>query len=279
MVKFAHTIFAMPFAIVGYFLGVLYAGVGFSWKTLLLVILCMVFARNSAMGFNRYIDRFIDARNPRTLQRELPAGLITPGFALIFVIVNAVVFVVLCKMLNTLVFYLSALALSVIFGYSLAKKFTSFCHFILGLALSFAPIGAYLAVTGVFDILPVLFSLLVLFWVSGFDIIYSLQDKDFDVREGLFSIPAWLGLRGALLIAKFAHTITGFLVVFIGFYTDFGIWYVIGAAIFIFLLIYQHLIVKHDDLSRVDAAFFRYNGIAAIVFAVFTVLDLFANLN
>ena len=283
MVKFVHTIFAMPFAMIGYFLGVAPplshpdhegAGVGFNWSTLLLVILCMVFARNAAMSFNRYADRVIDAKNPRTDKREIPAGIIKPQSALVFVMVNAVAFVVACRWLNPLVFYLSPVALLVVLGYSLTKKYTALCHFVLGIGLSLAPIGAYLAVTGIFDWLPLMFSFVVLLWVGGFDIIYALQDKDFDMQHQLRSIPAWLGIRRALYVSAIRHLIAGTMVVTIGIFWNFGIWYTTGAAIFLLLLLYQHLIVKHDDLSRVNAAFFTSNGIASVVFAVFTIIDL-----
>ena len=275
MVKFAHTVFAMPFALIGYFLGVVYAGAGFCWLTLLLVILCMVFARNAAMGFNRYTDRAIDAQNPRTDKREIPSGIIKPQAALAFVIVNAVAFMVTCLFLNSLVFYLSPVALLVVLGYSFTKKYTSLCHFILGCGLSLAPVGAYLAVTGIFNWLPVMFSFVVLLWAGGFDIIYALQDEDFDVRQQLHSIPAWLGIRRALGVSAAVHVVAGVLVVAIGIFWSFGIWYTTGAAIFLFLLLYQHLIVKPDNLSRVNAAFFTVNGIASVVFSVFTVLDMF----
>jgi len=282
MVKFAHTIFAMPFAMIGYFLGISPSptqpqgeGVGFSWQTFLLVILCMVFARNAAMGFNRYIDRKIDAKNPRTGQREIPSGVIKPQAALAFVVVNAGAFIVTCRFLNPLVFYLSPVALMVVLGYSLTKKFTSLCHFILGIGLSLSPIGAYLAVTGIFAWLPLMFSFVVLLWSGGFDIIYALQDKDFDVRECLYSIPAWIGIRRALGVSAVVHVIAGTLIVAIGIFWEFGVWYATGASVFLFLLLYQHLIVKPDNLSRVNAAFFTSNGIASVVFAIFTILDLF----
>jgi 4-hydroxybenzoate polyprenyltransferase len=271
MVKFAHTIFAMPFAMIGYVLGAVYAGVGFSWPVLLLIILCMVFARNAAMGFNRYADRAIDAKNPRTGRREIPSGAIRPGAALAFVIVNAVAFTVTCRFLNAPVFYLSPVALLVVLGYSLTKKYTALCHFVLGIGLSLAPVGAYLAVTGAFAWLPVMFSLVVLLWSGGFDIIYALQDEDFDVRERLHSIPARLGIRRALAVSAAVHLVAGVLVVITGIFWNFGIWYAAGAAIFLFLLLYQHLIVKPDDLNRVNAAFFTSNGIASVVFAAFTI--------
>ncbi len=275
MVKFAHTVFAMPFAMIGYFLGVAYAGAGFSWLTFLLVILCMVFARNAAMGFNRYIDRSIDAKNPRTSQREIPSGKINPLTALIFVMINALAFIAACWFLNPLVFKLSPVALLVVLGYSLTKKYTSLCHFILGLGLSLAPIGAYLSVTGSFAWLPLMFSFIVLLWSGGFDIIYALQDENFDKQEQLYSIPARLGLHRALWVSAAVHVIAGALVVVTGILWHLGVWYAIGAIIFLFLLLYQHLIVKPNDLSRVNAAFFTSNGIASIVFATFTILGLF----
>ena len=275
MVKFSHTIFAMPFAFVGYFLGVKTCpdrvGEGL---TLFFVVLCMIFARNAAMAFNRYIDRSIDAKNPRTRQREIPAGEIKPRAALIFVIFNAVAFVVVCRMINDLVFYLSPVALLVILGYSLTKKYTALCHFVLGVGLSLAPIGAYLAVTGTFAWLPAIFSIVVLLWSGGFDIIYALQDKDFDRREQLRSIPALLGLRRALLMSVAVHAMVAILTVFTGIFWGFGRWYAIGAGIFTILLMYQHLIVKPNDLSRVNAAFFTSNGIASVVFSAFIILDL-----
>ena len=276
MIKFAHTIFAMPFAMIGYFLGALYAGAGFSWLPFLLVILCMVFARNAAMGFNRYADRAIDARNPRTDNREIPSGTIRPRAALAFVIVNAVAFIFTCWFLNPLVFCLSPVALLVVLGYSFAKRYTSLCHFVMGIGLSLAPAGAYLAVTGIFDWLPLMFSCVVLLWAGGFDIIYALQDEDFDIRERLYSIPAWLGIRRALVVSAAVHTVVGALVVFIGIFWNFGTCYITGAVIFLALLLYQHLIVRPHDLSRVNAAFFTSNGIASVVFAIFTILDLFS---
>ncbi|HEX6914474.1 MAG TPA: UbiA-like polyprenyltransferase, partial [Chitinophagaceae bacterium] len=197
LVKFSHTIFAMPFALIGFVLAArplffqLYAdryreyeisGAANRdvWFTLLLVILCMVFARSAAMAFNRYLDRSFDAKNPRTAIREIPRGVISANHALLFTIACCLLFVACCYLLNTAVLALSPVALFVILFYSYTKRFTSLCHLVLGLGLSLAPIGAYLAVTAHFDLLPILFSFTVLFWVSGFDIIYSLQDEEFD---------------------------------------------------------------------------------------------------
>ena len=274
MIKFSHTIFSMPFAMVGFFLGITAEEGRVGEWLLLFVILCMVFARSAAMGFNRYIDRFIDAKNPRTENREIPSGKIQPKAALIFVIANAVAFVVTCWFINRLVFFLSPVALLVILGYSLSKKYTALCHFLLGLGLSLAPIGAYLAVTGKFEWLPVLFSCVVLLWTGGFDIIYALQDEKFDVNQRLHSIPASLGIRSALMVSGAVHLGVVVLIVIIGILGNFGMWYVAGAGFFSALLLYQHLIVKPDDLKRVNAAFFTSNGIASVVFSTFIILDL-----
>src|SRR6185312_5301159 len=180
LVTFSHTIFAMPFAIIGFFLAVTTTSYRFDWLKLVLMILCMIFARNSAMAFNRYLDRNIDAQNPRTKQRDIPSGRISPGSALTFTIINCLLFIITTWFINRLCFYLSPVALLVVLGYSATKRFTALCHLILGLGLSLAPIGAYLAVTGAFNIVPLFFSFAVLCWVSGFDIIYALQDEDFD---------------------------------------------------------------------------------------------------
>jgi 4-hydroxybenzoate polyprenyltransferase len=275
LVKFAHTIFALPFALIGFFLAVKYAGYEFNWMTFLFVILCMVFARNSAMGFNRFVDRHIDKINPRTKSRELPSGIINPQNALIFVIVNVILFIATTWFINLLVFCLSPVALLVILGYSLTKRFTFFCHFILGLGLSLAPIGAYLSVTGKFDIVPLFFSFIVLFWTAGFDIIYALQDDDFDKDNKLFSVPAWLGKGRALLLSSVVHLLAAILIIVVGVFAGFNFWFWIGAGIFISLLTYQHIIIKQDDLSKVNVAFFTTNGIASVVFACFTILSLF----
>ena len=274
MVKFAHTIFAMPFAMIGYVLGIGHAEAGFSWRTFILVVLCMVFARNAAMSFNRYADRKIDARNTRTSGREIPSGKISPRSALAFVIVNSLAFILACWFLNILVFCLSPIALLIILGYSMTKKYTALCHFVLGTGLSLAPVGAYMAVTGAFSWLPLMFSFVVMFWSGGFDIIYALQDEDFDRQERLHSIPAWLGVGRSLWVSAGTHVICAIIVVATGAMWNFGIWYMAGAVIFLFLLTYQHLIVRPGDLSRVNAAFFTSNGIASVVFAVFTILDL-----
>lgn len=273
LVKFGHTIFAMPFAFIGYFLAI-NQGYQLNWLTLLLVVLCMVFARNAAMAFNRYADREIDLKNPRTALREIPMGVIKPGSALRFVILNAIAFFVTTGFINKLTFRLSPVALLIILGYSITKKFTFLCHFILGLGLSLAPIGAYLAVTGRFYWLPLMFSSVVLFWVSGFDIIYALQDEQFDKTENLSSIPAFIGIKQAIWISTIIHIFCAVLVATTGILGNFGMWYWVGASLFIALLVYQHLLVKPNDLSKLNQTFFTANGFASLVYAVFTVTDL-----
>jgi 4-hydroxybenzoate polyprenyltransferase len=276
LVKFSHTIFAMPFALIGFFLAIQYAHFDFDWKVLVYVVLCMIFARNSAMAFNRYIDRKIDLANPRTAEvREIPNGTINPTSALTFVVVNCALFIATTFFINTLCFYLSPIALAVVLGYSLTKRFTALCHIVLGLGLALAPIGAFLAVTGYFDWLPLFFSFAVLFWVSGFDIIYALQDEAFDKGEKLHSIPVWLGTSKALNLSKFLHMLTASFIIGAGILGDFSIIYWVGATIFIGLLIYQHLLVKPNDFSKIGLAFFTTNGIASVVFATFVLTDLF----
>ncbi len=311
LIKFSHTIFAMPFALIGFFIPASsllnsfsesFPGTGpfageydlsviriiwfdenapHSYAELIfrlgLILLCMVFARSAAMAFNRYLDRTFDAKNPRTAIREIPTGVITAKNALIFTIISCVLFLVTCAFINKLCFYLSPVALLVVLGYSYTKRFTPFCHLILGLGLSFAPIGAYLAVTGHFSLLPILFSLCVIFWVSGFDIIYALQDEEFDKSQKLYSIPAWLGKTKALRISELLHLLSAAAVLIAGWYGRFGWLYCIGVAVFIGMLIYQHSIVKPNDLRKVNLAFMTANGIASVVFAIFVIIDLFLN--
>ncbi len=317
LIKFSHTIFAMPFALIGFSIATRLAqstgafDAWISWPggsefwsrivvgnlfskdsmyakllqseqpwlvvlgTLGLVILCMVFARSAAMAFNRYLDRKWDALNPRTAIREIPKGIITPKNALVFTIVNCVLFIVTTFFINRICFFLSPVALAVVLGYSYTKRFTPLCHLVLGLGLSLAPIGAYLAVTGMFHWLPILFSLAVLFWVSGFDIIYALQDVEFDQSQQLYSIPAWLGKAKALHVSELLHLFSAAAVIVAGKLGHFGWLYWIGVLVFIACLVYQHSIVKPNDLRRVSLAFMTTNGIASVVFAVFVIADLF----
>ncbi len=301
LIKFSHTIFAMPFALIGFFLATNFlSGLDLSipgWNTKILpivfrennipvtftdyiirftlVILCMVFARSAAMAFNRYLDRHFDALNPRTAIREVPKGIITPKNALAFTITCCILFVACTYFINRICFYLSPVALAVVLGYSYTKRFTPLCHLILGLGLSLAPIGAYLAVTGQFHWLPVLFSFAVLFWVSGFDIIYALQDEEFDRNNKLYSIPSFFGKAKALHISELLHLASAACVVAAGRWGGFGWLYWIGVLVFGGMLVYQHSIVKPNDLRRVNVAFMTANGIASIVFAVFVIADIF----
>lgn len=275
LVKFEHTIFAMPFALIGFFLANMVTDQVPFWRLLGAVVLCMVFARNAAMGFNRYLDRQFDAANPRTAQREIPAGLVSAPKALIFVIINALLFVGVTYLINPLCFALSPVALFVILGYSFTKRITPLCHFVLSLGLSLAPIGAWLAVTGAFAVVPLLFSGVVFFWVSGFDIIYACQDVEFDQSYQLKSIPAMTGVKNALMISAFVHLAAFLFVVLAGIKMEANMIYWVGAAFFGILMIYQHLIVKSDDLSRVNLAFGTTNGIAGVVFAAFVIGSLY----
>ncbi len=280
LVKFSHTIFAMPFALIGFFLAVRISEVSFNsfdYWILVFVIFDMIFARNAAMAFNRWLDRRIDKKNPRTSNREIPAGKVNKNFTLLFVVVNSALFMFVTYLINPLVFYLSPIALVVILGYSYTKRFTWLCHFVLGTGLSLAPIGAYLAVTAEFSILPLLFSMTVLFWTAGFDIIYALQDEEFDKKEKLKSIPVTLGKKNALKFSSFLHIIASIFIILAGlFFAKYlGYLYWVGVFLFCISLIYQHKIVKHDDLSKINIAFFTTNGVASIVFACFTIVSLY----
>lgn len=274
LIKFAHTIFALPFALLGFSLATIHISDTLSWKLLTLVLLCMLFARNAAMSFNRWADRDIDEVNPRTAQREIPARKIRQQSALAFCLINALLFVSATWFINPLCFYLSPVALIIILGYSFTKRYTALSHFVLGMGLALAPTGAYLAVTGTFDWIPVIISISVLCWVSGFDIIYALQDDEFDLENHLHSIPVMLGRKKALLLSLALHIFTAFLLILAGIIGDFKTIYWIGLGIFSILLFYQHTIIKYNDLRRVNVAFFTLNGIASVVFAVFAITDL-----
>jgi len=297
LVKFSHTIFAMPFAMIGFFLGVLSDPTPRQWnlnKTVgwmpsptivsadwkyfavkfALVLLCMVFARSAAMAFNRWLDKNFDALNPRTAIREIPAGIISANHALLFVLINSIAFVLTTLFINPLCFYLSFVALFVVLFYSYTKRFTPLCHLVLGVGLSLAPIGAFLAVTGAFSVLPLIFSFVVICWVSGFDIIYALQDVAFDQSQKLHSIPVWLGKKNALRFSEALHVLSVLLLVVAGIYGHFHWLYWTGTAVFGGMLLYQHSIVKPHDLSRVNIAFMTANGIASIAFAFFVISDM-----
>jgi 4-hydroxybenzoate polyprenyltransferase len=280
LIKFSHTIFALPFALLGFFLASFKTGQTVSAEKLLLIIGCMVTARSAAMAFNRFIDRDIDKQNTRTAIREIPSGEIKSSSALIFVIINALLFIVLTYFINSLCFYLSPVALAVILGYSLTKRFTLLCHLVLGIGLALAPIGAYLAVTGTFNVLPILLGCAVLCWVAGFDIIYALQDEDFDKANQLHSIPSYFGKEKALNISRGLHLISATILAFAVYqahgqyatlqYLSYG-----ALVFFILLLIYQHTIVKANDLSKINLAFFTTNGVASLIFGTLVILDFY----
>ena len=277
MVKFSHSIFAMPFAILGFFLGIkLNPEIRFDYSILIYIVLAMVFARNAAMGFNRYLDRDIDKVNPRTAQREVAAGVISSKNALAFVIINSLLFIGVSGLINMLTLFLSPVALLVVLGYSYTKRFTPLCHLVLGIGLALAPIGAYISVTGAFNnIIPILFSFVVLFWTAGFDIIYALQDESFDKLNNLHSIPSLLGKDKALLVSRLLHLFAAVLVIINGYLLGSQFWYWMAAGIFIGLLYSQHRIVKPNDLSKVNMAFFTMNGVASIIFATLVVVSLY----
>ena len=279
LVKFSHTIFALPFALIGFTLGVRAQWINqlpveHFFLKLFLVLVCMVSARSTAMAFNRYLDRHFDKLNPRTAIREIPAGIIKAEKALIFIFINMGIFVLASFFINTICFYLSPIALFVILFYSYTKRFTYLCHIVLGVGLSLAPIGAYLAVTGSFALLPLLFSLAVIFWVSGFDIIYALQDIEFDKSQSLYSIPSYWGLHKALSIARVLHFFSAGFVIATYFVGAFQFIYIIGLIVFVGMLLYQHSIVKPQDLSKVNIAFMTANGVASIVFSIFVIAAL-----
>ena len=268
----------MPFALIGFFIGL--RVMNFEtykpwWELLILVLLCMVFARSAAMAFNRWLDAEFDSVNPRTAVREIPTGIISKKNAMIFVIFNCVAFIITTYFINALCLVLSPVALFVILFYSYTKRFTPLCHLVLGLGLSLAPIGAYIAVTGKFAIVPVLFSLAVLCWVSGFDIIYALQDEEFDRINNLRSIPSLLGIKKAMYVSEYLHFLSMVSLFVAGIVGHFSWFYWAGIAAFAFFLVYQHTLVKPRDLSKVNRAFFTSNGVASVVFCIFVLLDLF----
>ncbi len=281
LIKFAHTIFAMPFALIGFFLGLRamnYETYKPWWFLLLLVVLCMIFARSAAMAFNRWLDAEFDRLNVRTAIREIPSGIITKKNAMTFVVFNCIAFLITTYFINALCLVLAPVALFVILFYSYTKRFTPLCHLVLGLGLSLAPIGAYIAVAGKFALVPLLFSLSVLFWVSGFDIIYALQDEDFDRANNLRSIPSWLGIQKAMHVSEYLHSLSFVSLFVAGVVGNFSWFYWAGISAFAFFLVYQHTLIRPRDLSKVNKAFFTSNGIASVVFAVFVLLDIFVKL-
>jgi 4-hydroxybenzoate polyprenyltransferase len=277
MIKFEHSVFALPFALTGALLawredGFPRAGAG--WK-LLWIIVAMVAARSAAMSFNRVLDADIDARNPRTRMRHLPAGVLTRSFTWGFVAISSLAFLLAARALNQLCLYLAPIALGLVFFYSFTKRFTSFSHVILGFALGIAPAAAWIAVRGSLDPRILLLTAAVTFWTAGFDIIYACQDYDFDRREGLFSLPKALGIAGALWVARGLHVAMLVSLGALAAVFQLGAVSVAGIFVVALLLIYEHGLVKADDLSRVDAAFFTVNGYVSVLFFLFWAVDVY----
>jgi 4-hydroxybenzoate polyprenyltransferase len=270
-IKIQHTVFALPFAIISAFMAS--KGIPPSDK-LLWILIAMVGARSAAMSFNRIADADYDKQNPRTRERAIPKGEIKKSQYLIFITASACLFLFSCYMLNRLALILSPIALFIIFFYSYTKRFTLFSHFFLGLALSLAPIGAWVAVSEEISLVSIVLGLAVIFWLAGLDIIYSCQDVEFDKNHGLFSFPAKLGVTKALKLSALFHiimTILLFSLIFIG---NVGLFYLVGVILIAGLLLYEHSLVKPDDLSKVNVAFFNVNGIISIGLMVMTVIDI-----
>ena len=281
LVKFSHTIFAMPFALMSFVYAVTQSQNASAesnpwwWATLLVqVVLCMVFARNVAMGFNRWADRDIDARNPRTASREIPAGEVSPKAAIWFVAINAILFIITAATINPLTAWLSPVALGVVMFYSYCKRFTSLAHMVLGLSLGIAPVGAYIAVTGEFALVPCILSMLVLTWCGSFDIIYALQDKDFDRANGLHSIPAKFSVRTSLYISIALHVVTIACLVWFVMLLPQSWWIWSGAAIFAAIIVAEHIIVTPTRQRNIPIAFGTLNGLASVTLATLVIIGL-----
>ncbi|MBR2032752.1 MAG: putative 4-hydroxybenzoate polyprenyltransferase [Alistipes sp.] len=275
LVKFSHTIFAMPFALMSFAYALWSSEAEFSWWLLLQVVLCMVFARNVAMGFNRWADHKIDAENPRTASREIPAGQISPRKAMIFVVINAVLFIATASTINLLTATLSPVALAVIMFYSYCKRFTSLAHLVLGLSLAIAPAGAYIAVTGTLTFAPCLLSLVVLTWTGGFDIIYALQDVEFDRKRGLHSIPSHFSVATSLYISIALHCVSVVaLVLFAWHYLPQGWLLWCGVGLFTAILIAEHLLVTPTKQRSIGIAFGTLNGLASMTLATFVIANI-----
>lgn len=275
LVKFSHTIFAMPFALMSFAYALWSSEAEFSWWLLLQVVLCMVFARNVAMGFNRWADHKIDAENPRTASREIPAGQISPRKAMIFVVINAVLFIATASTINLLTATLSPVALAVIMFYSYCKRFTSLAHLVLGLSLAIAPAGAYIAVTGTLTFAPCLLSLVVLTWTGGFDIIYALQDAEFDRKRGLHSIPSHFSVATSLYISIALHCVSVVaLVLFAWHYLPQGWLLWCGVGLFTAILIAEHILVTPTKQRSIGIAFGTLNGLASMTLATFVIANI-----
>lgn len=276
LVKFSHTIFAMPFALISFTYAVTTTSVAIEnlWILLLQVVFCMVFARNVAMGFNRWADWRIDAQNPRTAGREIPAGKISPKAALWFVAVNAIGFIITAITINSLTAWLSPVALAVVMAYSYCKRFTSLAHLVLGLSLGIAPLGAHIAVCGEFALAPCILAFIVMTWCGSFDIIYALQDRDFDREKGLHSIPARFSIRTSLYISIALHMLTIAALAWYVWLLPHNIWIWIGAALFTAIIIWEHILVTPSSQRNIGIAFGTLNGLASLTLATFVIIGL-----
>ena len=271
MIKWEHSVFALPFALCG---AMLAAGGLPAWHQLAWIIVAMVSVRSAAMSFNRLADASLDAANPRTASRALPAGLLTPGFVITFVLVACGIFVLAASQLNRLTLMLSPVALAIVLLYSYSKRFTRWSHLCLGLALGIAPAAAWIAVRGSLDPRILLLTVAVTFWVGGFDVIYACQDYDFDRNHGLHSLPGYFGIRRALMLARLLHVVMLGLLVALVIVFGLGKLAVAGVIAVAALLLYEHTLVRHDDLGKLNAAFFTMNGVISVVFFLFVAADL-----
>jgi 4-hydroxybenzoate polyprenyltransferase len=272
MIKFPHTVFALPFALTSAFI----ASNGMpSWYQLFWIVMAMIGARTGAMSFNRLVDLEIDAKNPRTKDRPLPKGLISKEAVIFYTVVSFLLLVYAAYKLNELCFYLSPIAIIILCGYSLTKRFTHLSHIVLGLALSGAPLGAWIAIKGNIETIPLILSFAVLFWVAGFDILYALQDYDFDRKEGLYSIPVKFGVKKSIMISRVFHSIMVLFLTLLYFLRGFGFFYLLGLVIIAILLLYEHSLVKENDLSKLDVAFFNMNGYISLIYFIFTLVDIY----
>jgi len=277
MIKFEHSVFALPFALTGALLA--WRAGGFDplhvWRKLLWIVVAMVGARSAAMAFNRLTDAEIDARNPRTKMRHLPAGHLSAGFTWAFVLVSALLFLLAAFELNRLCLELAPAALALIFFYSFTKRFTSLSHLVLGLCLGIAPAAAWIAIEGSLDARILLLTAAVTFWTAGFDVIYSCQDYAFDCAEGLWSVPRVWGIAGGLRLARLLHSLMIACLLALVYTLHLGPLAVAGTAAVAAMLVYEHRLVKSGDLSRVNAAFFTMNGYASVLFFLFWAADIF----
>jgi len=269
-IRVEHTVFSLPFLLASAFIA---SGGIPKIEKLILIVLALLFARAAAMSFNRFADANIDKFNPRTANRSIPKGLVRRNDMLLFVVFCSIIFVFISFLLGNLTFELSPVALFIIFFYSYTKRFTALSHIVLGIALSLAPGGAWIALRNDFGLVPFFMMLAVVFWLAGFDVLYSLQDLSYDIKQGLHSIPVVIGEKNSLYVARFFHTLTIIFLIPIGFLADISFVYYIGLGLFAGLLFYEHSLVKPNDLSKIDVAFFNVNAICSFIYALFVIVS------